>query len=210
MGFIKYLSLLALSLLAIVAFYGQPANACSCMPSHPQTHFCTADFVVQLRVRRKSDMIERGKTHYKVQIRRTYKATPEALRMLRDGRLTAPSMESMCGISLDIGKVYIIAGRVPMLNICSYYKEYTKMTVTERHGFSGGYGKSCNCTVRPCFGNNCLRNREYVDGCKWSPFGNCERDFSACTPRTINTRHGSISRCRWQRTHAYKKCLSNP
>lgn len=67
--------------------------------------------------------------------------------MLRDGRLSTPNAHSMCGIQLDIGKVYIIAGRMPQLNLCSYYKEYTKMTIAERHGFSGAYGMACNCTV---------------------------------------------------------------
>lgn len=67
--------------------------------------------------------------------------------MLRDGRLSTPNNDAMCGIQLDIGKVYIIAGRMPQLNLCSYYKEYTKMTISERHGFSGAYGLACNCTV---------------------------------------------------------------
>ncbi|SPP87718.1 tissue inhibitor of metalloproteinase [Drosophila guanche] len=206
----KYLGLLALVLVAVLALNGRPADACSCMPSHPQTHFCKADYVVQLRVLRKSDTIDPGRTTYKVHIKRTYKATPEARRMLRDGRLATPNSDSMCGIRLDLGKVYIIAGRMPTLNVCSYYKEYTKMTITERHGFSGGYAKSCNCTVSPCFGQQCLRHREYSDGCKWSPFGKCERDYSACMPHVTHTVNGSISRCRWRRTQLYRKCLSNP
>ncbi|EDV93097.1 tissue inhibitor of metalloproteinase [Drosophila grimshawi] len=206
----KHLSLLALAVFAVLAFYGHTVDACMCMPSHPQTHYCNADYVVQLRVLRKSNTIEPGKTIYKVHIKRTYKATPEARKMLRDGRLATPSTDSMCGIQLDIGKVYIIAGRMPQLNLCGYYKEYTKMTISERHGFSGAYGLACNCTIKPCFGMQCLKQREYADGCKWSPYGKCERDFSACVPHNIRTRNGDIQRCRWRRTQLYKKCLSYP
>ncbi|EDW42754.1 GM26178 [Drosophila sechellia] len=175
----KHLGLLTLLLVAVFAFYGRQADACSCMPAHPQTHFAQADYVVQLRVLRESDTIEPGRTTYKVHIKRTYKATPEARRMLRDGRLSTPRDDAMCGIKLDLGKVYIVAGRMPTLNICSYYKEYTRMTITEPHGFSGGYAKATNCTVSPCFGERCFKGRNYADTCKWSPFGKCETNYSA-------------------------------
>eukprot|EP00099_Drosophila_melanogaster_P028210 NP_731461.1 tissue inhibitor of metalloproteases [Drosophila melanogaster] len=206
----KHLGLLTLLLVAVFAFYGRPADACSCMPSHPQTHFAQADYVVQLRVLRKSDTIEPGRTTYKVHIKRTYKATSEARRMLRDGRLSTPQDDAMCGINLDLGKVYIVAGRMPTLNICSYYKEYTRMTITERHGFSGGYAKATNCTVTPCFGERCFKGRNYADTCKWSPFGKCETNYSACMPHKVQTVNGVISRCRWRRTQLYRKCMSNP
>ncbi|EDV41545.1 uncharacterized protein Dana_GF17533 [Drosophila ananassae] len=206
----KHLGLWTLVLVAILALYGRPADACSCMPSHPQTHFCKADYVVQLRVLRKSNTIEPGKTTYKVHIKRTYKATPEARRMLRDGRLATPRDDGICGISLDIGRVYIVAGRMPALGVCHYYKEYTKMTITERHGFSGGYAKSCSCEAKPCFQNNCLNRRHYADMCQWSPFGKCETNYSACMPHVVQTVNGSISRCRWRRTQLYRKCMSEP
>ncbi|ALC47043.1 Timp [Drosophila busckii] len=205
----KQLSLWAIALFAMLALYAQTASACMCMPSHPQTHFCTADYVVQLRVLRKSNTLEPGKTTYKVHIKRTYKATPEARHMLRDGRLATPNSDSMCGMQLDIGKVYIIAGRMPQLNLCNYHKEYIKMTINERHGFSGAYGKFCNCTITPCFGRHCQR-QDYADSCKWSPFAKCERDFSACTPHKTRTPSGDKTLCRWRRTQLYKKCLSYP
>ncbi|XP_017085455.1 tissue inhibitor of metalloproteinase [Drosophila eugracilis] len=210
MDFRKHLGLLTLLLVAVLAFYGRPVDACSCMPSHPQTHFAQADYVVQLRVIRKSDTIEPGKTTYKVQIKRTYKATPEARRMLRDNRLATPRDDGMCGVKLTIGKVYIVAGRIPTLNVCSYYKEYIKMTVPERHGFNGAYAKGNTCNITPCFGARCHSFRTHADECKWSPFGKCETDYSACMPHKEQTPNGVISRCRWRRTQLYRKCLSNP
>ncbi|EDV49653.1 tissue inhibitor of metalloproteinase [Drosophila erecta] len=209
MDFRKHLGLWMLLLVAILAFYGRPADACSCMPSHPQTHYATADYVVQLRVLRQSETIEPGKITYKVQIKRTYRATPEARRMLRDGRLSTPRDEGMCGIRLRLGRVYIVAGRIPSLNLCSYYKEYTAMTKTERHGFSGGYAKGANCTVIPCLNEGCHRGPIYDDECKWSRSEKCETEYSACMPRKELTVNGWISRCRWKHTQLYKKCKSN-
>ncbi|XP_044314956.1 tissue inhibitor of metalloproteinase [Drosophila rhopaloa] len=210
MDFRKHLGLMTLVLVAVLAFYGRPADACSCERMHPQKHYARADYVVQLRVLRKSDTIEPGKTTYKVHIKRTYKATPEARHMLRDGRLATPRDDGMCGIKLELGKIYIVAGRLPMLNICSYYKEYTKMTITERHGFSGGYAKGSSCEVIPCYGTSCFRFHPHADECKWSPNGKCETEYSVCVPHTRQTDNGVISRCRWRRTQMYKKCLSYP
>lgn len=30
--------------LVALSFYATPTDACSCMPSHPQTHYCNADY----------------------------------------------------------------------------------------------------------------------------------------------------------------------
>uniref|UniRef100_A0A1A9WLS8 Uncharacterized protein n=1 Tax=Glossina brevipalpis TaxID=37001 RepID=A0A1A9WLS8_9MUSC len=38
------LSLLAFICFAVITFYSKPAIACSCMPSHPQTLYCEADY----------------------------------------------------------------------------------------------------------------------------------------------------------------------
>lgn len=71
-----------------------------------------------------------------------------AKHFLKDGRLKTPSTDSMCGITLNVGKLYLISARDIQLNICNYVKEYSKMTIVERRGFAGGYKKGCLCDVR--------------------------------------------------------------
>ena len=66
---------------------------------------------------------------------------------LKHGRIMTPDNEGMCGVKLDIGKLYVIAGRAPHFDQCSYVKEYQKMTVVERRGFAGAYRKGCKCEV---------------------------------------------------------------
>lgn len=67
---------------------------------------------------------------------------------LREGRLFIPAMDSMCGgLSLKIGKLYLIAASSQNLNICNYVKEYSEMTIVERRGFAGAYKKGCACMV---------------------------------------------------------------
>lgn len=147
--------------------------------------------------------------------------------MLRDGRISTPGEDSMCGVDLQLGRLYIIAGRMPQLNLCNYYKDYTKMTINERHGFSGGYSLGCNCTLnrlnhaprdmslstyiqaqsKRCRGMDCLRPN---DSCAWSFKSKCEVMYSACVSYHIRTHYGNVQHCRWRRTHMYNKCISNP
>ncbi|TMW41230.1 hypothetical protein DOY81_013689, partial [Sarcophaga bullata] len=117
---------------------------------------------------------------------------------------------SMCGVNLELGKLYVIAGRGAQLNLCNYVKEYQKMSIIERKGFSGIYRKACSCEVKACFRNGCLRNFESADGCKWSPFAKCETEFTVCMPAKYNTPEGTIRQCRWRRTPLYEQCMANP
>lgn len=67
---------------------------------------------------------------------------------LREGRVFVPAMDSLCGgLSLKIGKLYLIAGNSQNINICSFVKEYSQMTIVERRGFAGAYKKGCSCDV---------------------------------------------------------------
>lgn len=73
--------------------------------------------------------------------------TPAGHRMLRHGRIVTAASDNMCGVHLDIGRLYVIAGKAPLLNLCHYAKEYKKMSIIERTGFNGLYRKACKCEV---------------------------------------------------------------
>lgn len=72
----------------------------------------------------------------------------ETNQLFRDGRLITPSHDSLCGISLKVGKLYLISASNSRITLCDYIKEYSKMTIVERRGFAGGYKKGCSCDVR--------------------------------------------------------------
>lgn len=74
--------------------------------------------------------------------------SPKSDGFLREGRLMTASSDSMCGVTLKVGKLYLIAGNSQRINICnSYAKEYSQLTIVERRGFAGGYKKGCACQV---------------------------------------------------------------
>lgn len=86
--------------------------------------------------------------YYPIYILLHNQMSPTANLQLKDGRLTTPSLDSLCGgLNLKIGKLYLIAGDSPNIGICNYAKEYSQMTIVERRGFAGGYRKGCPCEV---------------------------------------------------------------
>jgi len=206
----KHLSLLVFVLYMLFTFYGPTSEACSCMLTHPQTQFCEADYVALVRVVRKSQRLVANKIVYKVEIKRAYKMNAEGHKTLKHGRIMTSNSDASCGVHLEIGKLYTIAGRGDHLSLCSYAKEYTKMSIIERRGFSGVYSKGCKCHIKNCFGTHCLLERESARGCKWSPFSKCETEFSACMPTSYRTPEGIIAKCHWRRTPAYKACMMDP
>lgn len=79
---------------------------------------------------------------------------------LKDGRLLTPSEESMCGVSLTVGKLYLIAGKSSKLSLCNYVKEYSQMSIVERRGFSGAYKKGCACEVSLKYTENVFKSQD--------------------------------------------------
>ena len=70
---------------------------------------------------------------------------------LYGGHLYTPSVDSLCGIQLEIGETYVVAGRVyegkPRLNLCNLAMRWSEVTKRQRKGFKGLYAKGCICDV---------------------------------------------------------------
>lgn len=207
MDILRYFGVWIIAFLSLFSLLTEPVNACSCMPSHPQTHYCDADYVIIMRVLRKSHRLVKDHLAYKIEIKKSYKMTEAAETVLKHGRLSTAFSDAMCGVNLEVGKLYVVAGRGSKLNLCNYIKEYQKMTIIERRGFSGAYRKGCKCKINVSFRGNGL---EKPNTCNWSPFKKCETDFSLCVPVTYRTPEGLISQCHWRRTPPYKACLADP
>lgn len=73
--------------------------------------------------------------------------THNANEFLKEGKIMTSASDSTCGINLKNGTLYLIAAKSPMIGLCNYVKEYSKMTIVEKRGFAGGYKKGCLCDV---------------------------------------------------------------
>ncbi|OXU20084.1 hypothetical protein TSAR_005955 [Trichomalopsis sarcophagae] len=126
------------------------AEGCSCMYTHPQTHFCSSDFVIVIKVKERIPMGQ--DTAYKVKINRKFKLSNESFNdYLYDGLLYAPSMDSMCSVHLQVGETYVVAGRIyegrPRLSLCNLTMRWSEVSKRQRKGFKGLYAKGCVCDV---------------------------------------------------------------
>ncbi|KAG5672642.1 hypothetical protein PVAND_002755 [Polypedilum vanderplanki] len=179
--------------------------ACSCLPSHPQSSYCNAEYVIVARILRKSNRKINNHHIYKIDIVKTYKASEKAHQYLKQSRLiTAPS-DGLCGINFKIGQLYAIAGNSQKVGLCQYIKEYSKMTQVEKRGIAGAYKKGCGCEINLCMNN---RGCEAApSSCEWSLFNECETDFGICVP--VRTKM-SQQKCQWRRSPLYQSCLLDP
>ncbi|XP_045765181.1 tissue inhibitor of metalloproteinase isoform X1 [Maniola jurtina] len=185
--------------LALVAGSWRVADACTCSLDHPQTHFCNSDFVIVGRVQklfRGSDFYDA----YKVKIRNIFKATPKAAVALKAGRLLTPSLDSLCGVTLQPRETYVITGRVVQLQahiqLCGYVNKWREVTPRQRKGFRLLYKQGCTCKVH--------MNRRSTKSPNTCVTG---RSATECYERHGICLHDRARRCRWTRAPALTRCL---
>lgn len=95
--------------------------ACSCLPSHPQTSYCNAEYgknkimtfinfntifkndstVIVARILRKSNRKMNNHHIYKIDIVKTYKASEKAQVYLKQSRLLTAPNDGLCGINFS-------------------------------------------------------------------------------------------------------------
>uniref|UniRef100_A0A6M2DYY8 Putative secreted metalloprotease n=1 Tax=Xenopsylla cheopis TaxID=163159 RepID=A0A6M2DYY8_XENCH len=193
------------ALLLIVALGTYHADACTCMPAHPQEQFCRADYVIVARVM-KSHRTANDQLVYKVQILQEYKMSEKAPHYLKSGRLVTSGADSMCGANLQIGETYVIMGRTrARLSMCDFYKPYRSLTTVMKRGVLGMYEKGCQCPIKTMMRAQNTTYRLPLDSCKWSFInGDCEGDYGICIRREDQIT-GRVT-CHWRRNSFYKKC----
>lgn len=191
----------------VVTILLQSADACSCLPQHPQTAFCDSEYVIVAQVLRQTA----SKNHldaYKIAIKKEYKMSEEARQLLRNGKLYTASMSSLCGVQLEPNKLYAIAANTDHVGLCDFIRPYSDLTIVEKRGLAGIYRKGCRCQIRPCFMDKCdLR----AGGCNWSPFsarGDCETSYGSCVPAGRTHEDGTPIKCHWRRSPRYGQCMA--
>ncbi|KAF5278332.1 hypothetical protein FQA39_LY05821 [Lamprigera yunnana] len=193
-----------LTVTVVVLIYVAIAQGCSCQKNHLQTQFCNSQFVILGRVKREFTY---GDTRvYKIRIRKDLKMNEKAKVALKSGRVLTSTWDSLCGVKLEIGKVYAIGGSIQSLkahiNLCGLIEPWDKLTKRQRKGLNRMYQQGCTCGIKRCRPPNCQKAKDF---CSWSTFNfndklDCQRMQGICLRSASN-------RCAWARNKLQTACI---
>lgn len=190
-------TVVVLLLVILGALVENYVEACSCLPSHPQDQYCQSDFVIVARIRR--EFLTDGNRIYKAKIKKEFKMSEKAKVALKSGRIITALDGGMCGVRLDVGKVYLITGRVSGLqahvSLCGFVKPLRDITPRQRKGFRLIYGRGCDCKV-----SYFTRIPQTADRCSWNNI-QCQRDHGICL-------RSPSGLCHWSKSLDLKKCMN--
>ncbi|XP_054616113.1 metalloproteinase inhibitor 2-like [Dunckerocampus dactyliophorus] len=172
------------------------AQACSCLPVHPQTAFCQADVVIKAMVVSRKDVGGFDKPiMYHIKQAKTFKSPHSRV----DAVYTAAS-SAACGVTLTKGVEYLITGRLASdrslhITLCDFIAPWDTLSSSQKVDLVQRYKSGCNCQITPCHATPCRSSSP--DECSWTDFLTNSGDmqlakYFAC----LKTRHGP---CAWFR-----------
>lgn len=178
-------------------FHQNEVNGCSCSRSHPQEHYCKSDFVIVARIRKQ--FIPNYQKIYKARIRKEFKMSEKAKIALKSGRLLTAASGAMCGAELEVGKVYLITGRVlglqAFISLCDFVKPWNNLTNRQRKGFRLIYSRGCDCSISTTYHMPPRRN-----GCSWN-YTSCQQNYGICL-------RSPSGQCNWSKSVDLKRCIT--
>lgn len=174
-------------------------HACSCLLGHPQEHYCQSDFVILARVKKEQLFPKTYSKVYKVRVRKEFKISEKGIVALKSGRLHTALYDSLCGVDLKVGKLYVISGIISSLRAhitrCEMILEWKDITKRQKKGLKLLYKHGCTCGIHNCmFYQKCYRQR---DSCNWK--SSCETTDGICLRQASGT-------CMWNKNKMLSKC----
>lgn len=180
------------------------AESCLCMNFHPQEHYCSADFVAVVQVKR----IRKGENNlniYQIRIKKIFKANHKSETALSHGLLWSNTQEVMCGLHLNRTR-YLVTGRVigekPWVSSCNFVQKWSTLSKKQKKGFRRLYQQGCHCKVRQLFSPRHSTKGRY---CSWETVwtdSDCQGRHSLCVPSPNHS-----DKCIWVNNSAYRHCM---
>jgi len=182
-------------------------NACSCLPAHPQTHYCNSDFVLLVKVKGKK--LVSNDVAYQVKVKKAFKMNNKTSLAIKNGKVWSAKDDGLCGVVFKPHTKYLITGRVDggkvWISLCNYYEEWAKLTMKQRKGFRLLYKQGCECKIAPRPSRRwSLAYTVNANTCAWETVyeskGGCQGQHSICM-RQAN------GHCHWNKSRSYRDCV---
>ncbi|XP_050783946.1 metalloproteinase inhibitor 1 isoform X1 [Gopherus flavomarginatus] len=198
----------------LVLVLGDPTDACSCAPQHPQTAFCQADVVIRGRfmgITPLSHNSSRGESvpwvRYEIKTTKIYKG----FEPLTDVHFVdTPALESVCGYQHPAplkGEEYLIMATQQderlTVSACSFVRPWGRVPPSQRRGVSQAYEGGCACQVLPCLFMPCSLSGDaqclWTDGLLDRSWQGPQAQRLACLPRpSQGAPPGADPFCTWE------------
>lgn len=190
-------------------------QSCSCMPQHPQNAFCSAEFVIRVKILSEAKTrpiggAERFKklgmrvpkySYYKAHLKKIYKGKNK-IAATSSIFIYTYAYPSSCVVNLDKGSQYLLTGRHILnklhknesqgfhIGFCDWREKWQHVTRHVKRGLHGKY--DCSCTVVTCPEGWC---HDDENECNWvvkteEPVDECWSHYRSC-------RRAGADSCRW-------------
>ncbi|XP_045165989.2 metalloproteinase inhibitor 2-like [Mercenaria mercenaria] len=208
------------------------AEACSCLQAHPQTQFCDADFVMQVRLHGKAEEIFKKERHtmfdketntsetiinrrkvaikYNVKIKQIFKINENNLGLDKSSTVTeiytAPD-DGLCGVHLQERTNYLLSGKYRKdaleIDLCSsMFTPWPWVSKMQKKGLRFTYAKNCDCEIINPHFSRASKDANQCVFDPYKPIGKCHERNSAC----IHDKNSSTTGCKWMRNSKMRKC----
>uniref|UniRef100_A0A9L0IMW0 Metalloproteinase inhibitor 1 n=1 Tax=Equus asinus TaxID=9793 RepID=A0A9L0IMW0_EQUAS len=133
-----------------------PSRACTCVPPHPQTAFCSSEFVIRAKFVGTSEVNQTTlQRRYEIKMTKMFKGFSALGDAPDTWFVYTPAMESLCGYfhrSENRSEEFLIAGQLLneklYITTCSFVAPWNSLSSAQRQGFTKTYAAGCGeCSV---------------------------------------------------------------
>ncbi|XP_781027.1 metalloproteinase inhibitor 3 [Strongylocentrotus purpuratus] len=206
-------------------------QACTCLPKHPQQHYCDSDYAIRVKIFKQKLKLPNGQ-RYEINdpeipdlpievlsqshrewsgvIQKVYKGF-EKLKHTTTVNIYSPFYDSMCGVgTLMNDESYVIMGTFGHgglnFDFCDWHHSWKTVTSKQRRGLKYWYAENCSCQIDTCgLRHPCGEAQPEASptGCEWDAWhSRCTNQHTAC----VMTAQG----CQWHQSKDLKQCLKAP
>lgn len=180
---------------------------CSCSVTHLQQQYCHSTLVALVEVANEttSNGTFPENRIYTTNIGTLFKGSSDKF----SGILSTAYHDSLCGVVLELGETYVVAGKLNDLNqmkisLCGLVYKWSQLSDFQRTSLKKGYGNSCQCQIIPCYNKACEPSAKtcYLNTYNYKQ-ARCIQTSSLCVA------HNVTGGCAWDQNTHIKKCTHN-
>ncbi|XP_014058104.1 metalloproteinase inhibitor 2 [Salmo salar] len=152
------------------------AEACRCLPQHPQQAFCDAEIVIRAKVVGKKAVSNNIK--YDIQQIKMFKGCDQVIHAIFTDTTS-------CGVTLEINKEYLFTGKLETgrmyVTMCGYNPSWENLSAAQKNSLTRLYKSGCDCKIIRCTSLPCPISTSAA--CLWTDLGTDNGQNLACIKR---------------------------